>query len=100
MRPYFKLIEFWQCVLFLVWPLFDLTVLSLHFGNVSVTGRWLGRLLLITGALFLIAAFTVVVKWRIENPDRTKSPVVRVFLYTAGTLVVALQTVLYVLRTR
>lgn len=63
-------------------------------------GRWLGYPLLVTGAFFLIKAFAGVVRWRVENPDGIKSPVARTFLYSVGTLALALQTVWYVIRIR
>jgi len=100
MTPYFKSGEFWQCSVFLVWSLFELTIIGLWMKSVGPVGVLLCGLLLITGAFFLIRAFASVVRWRRENPEATKSPVARMFIYTTGTLAVALQTVWYVIRFR
>jgi hypothetical protein len=98
MSPYFKSSEFWQCFVFLAWSLFELTITCRYVASTSSVGRWLGYLLLVTGAFFLIRAFTAVVRWRLENPDGSKSPVALTFLYSVGTLALALQTVWYVIR--
>jgi|SRR5579859_1972028 len=100
MAPYFRSSEFWQCFVFWVWSLFELTIVCLHMISVSRTGLFLGCLLLITGALFLTKAFSSVLRWRVKNQDASKSPVVRIFLYSTGTLAVALQTVWFVIRTQ
>jgi hypothetical protein len=101
MTPYFKSAEFCQCFVFLVWSLFELTVVCLHMASVNRTGLLLGSLLLITGAFYLIKAFLLVVRQRFEKkPDGVRSPIARTFLYSAGTLAVALQTMWYVFRIR
>ena len=100
MSPYFKSSEFWQCLVFLTWSLFELTITCRYVAGTSPAGRWLGYSLLITGAFFLLRAFTAVVRWKLENPDRVKSPVARTILYSVGTLAIALQTVWYVIRIR
>ena len=98
MSPYFKSTEFWQCIVFLAWGLFELAITCRYVVSTSSAGRLLGYLLLITGAFFLIRAFIAVVRWRLENPDGRRSPVARTFLYSVGTLALALQTVWYVIR--
>lgn len=100
MSPCFKSSEFWQCLVFLTWSLFELTITCRYVASTSSVGLWLGCLLLTTGAFFLIKAFAAVVRWRLENPDGNKSPVARTFLYSVGTLALALQTVWYVIRIR
>jgi hypothetical protein len=93
MSHYFKTAEFWQCSVFLVWSLFELALVGVRVASVSQAGLVFGSFLLIGGALSLIKAFISVVRWRLDNPNVDKSPVARTFLYSAGTLAVALQTV-------
>ena len=96
MVPYLKSAEFWQCVVFLAWSIFELIITCVRIASVGRTALLLGLLLLISGAFFLLKAFVNVVQWRLKNPGGPSSAVARVFLYSAGTLALALQTVWYV----
>lgn len=100
MAAYFKSGEFWQCAVFLVWSLFELVIVGLRVASFTSKGLLFVSLLLVTGALFLIKAFASVVRWRLGNPEGTNAPVARIFLYSAGTLAVALQTVWYLIPSR
>jgi hypothetical protein len=93
MRTYFRSAEFWQCVVFLTWALFELTILSLHIASVGQTGLGISIFFLPATAFFLIKAFVSVVRWRTQNPEGRTSPVALAFLYSTGTLALALQTV-------
>lgn len=92
-RAYFRSGEFWQCVVFLTWALFELVILSWHVALVGRTGFILGSLFLLASVFSLFKAFEAVVRWRGQNPDARTSLVARAFLYSTGTLAVALQIV-------
>lgn len=100
MPPYFKSWEFWQCSVFLVWSSSELVIVGLRVASFTPRGPLLVGALLITGAFSLVKAFASVVQWRLRNPDSTKSPVARVFLYSTGTLALTLQTVWYLIPPR
>jgi hypothetical protein len=98
MRRYFKSSEFWQCAVFLAWTLFELMIVGFRIASISVTGFLLGWVSILTGAFFIIRAFVHVVRWRLEDSNGNKSPVVMVFLSGSGTLAFVLQVVWYTLR--
>ena len=100
MTSYFKTAEFWQCTVFFIWSLFELTLICLFMASISRTALLLSCLLLVTGLFFLSKAFVSVVRLRLKDQGSGKSPAVRVFVYSTGILAVALQTVWYVLRLR
>jgi hypothetical protein len=100
MASYFKTAEFWQCAVFFLWSLFELTLLCFFMASVSRAALLLSCLLLVTVAFFLGKAFVSLVRLRLKDPDPTRPLAVRVFIYSTGALAVALQTVLYVIRLR
>lgn len=97
MRAYFKSTEFWQCLVFLIWSLFELTIVCLRITSRGVAGAAIGSFSLITGVLFLIKSFIKVVREGFEVADGGKSAVARVFIYSTGTLAMVLSVAWYFL---
>jgi hypothetical protein len=100
MTNYFKSAEFWQCSVFLAWSVFELLLSALHLQSLSHKALLLGWLFFLTGSAFLIKAFTSVVRWRLANRGASERVIARVFIYTAGTLAVVLQTFWYILASK
>ncbi len=93
MRALFKSSEFWQCVVFLVWAVFQLAIVGLRILSAGDVGLVVGSLLLVGGTVSLLKAFISVVRWRLENPEGRTSLVGRIFVYSVGTLALTLQIV-------
>jgi len=96
LKIYVRSAEFWQCTVFLAWALFELAITSARVASFGRTGIIFAILLMTGASLFLTKAFVSVVRFRLENPGNSKSRGALIFLYTAGTLAISLQTILYV----
>ena len=96
LREYARTAEFWQCAIFLLWALLELGFSVKNLASIAQKEIWFLAVLLITGAFFLVKAFVVVVQSQLKNPRKARSTAVRTFVYTVGTLALALQTIWFV----